>query len=736
MSETEVKQKSLLEQFVIVEREKGEKKSKHKFTLILSFPPQKECVVPLEQFGEFCFANDSLLPPPEKVERGERSKLLQLLYSTNSDFSEGNKFVFLVRGGKEGRQVFYVSCILSPTELSEVVPSLHSSNSALPNSPTVSNKLNHFFHSSSRAYCIVSPFPFFSLHFKVLQLLLQEIRSQKALLHLQLDFFSPPHSSPPHSSSPHSSSPHSSSPHSSSPHSSSPHSSSPHSSSPHSFSHSSSSHPQPNNNVSTSPSKTSFLSTSNPNCSPFKVMEEKKSSFSFVGNKPFSPNSKHKRSHSESHNNKEHSKLHFLFPNPTFPHSAQPPLPPPLSHPSPSSFSPTKSFGHVGNSNSNPQLYSIKMGEIGRVEKMEENKIGLDKINEESTEEVIEEEDTTNSDTTNSSVEQEKIEEEEEGEKLGQEGARPNEEKVKLLEMEKKEKVKLLEMLEDYDIPKERLLAQRNVKVGPKTFKFASKEYEEEEYMIAKWCLPLFLWKVPFISILKLVACALLEKRVVLVSQNLRLLSCSVLSVVSLLKPFNYQSLVLPIMAPNMVDMLDAPVPFIVGCVSGVVTKWSPSNDLFVLNLDNSEWISPLHTEFDKLIPPLPFREKLNVKSTIRALHNSIVSRNKEEKNTLKKTQQFNSTSFEKTQHELTFLCYAQFNSYLSSLMLNFARHCVRDKTNPSKTVSIFLSDSFIISETRNEDEVRFFKLFFETQIFQEFSERNRAKEETNTKKN
>uniref|UniRef100_A0A2N9EK12 UDENN domain-containing protein n=1 Tax=Fagus sylvatica TaxID=28930 RepID=A0A2N9EK12_FAGSY len=66
-------------------------------------------------------------------------------------------------------------------------------------------------------------------------------------------------------------------------------------------------------------------------------------------------------------------------------------------------------------------------------------------------------------------------------------------------------------------------------------------------------------------SVLALVAGVLLEKQVVVVCPNLGVLSAIVLSLVSLIRPFEWQSLLLPVLPGKMLDFLDAPVPYIVG---------------------------------------------------------------------------------------------------------------------------------------------------------------------------
>ena len=59
----------------------------------------------------------------------------------------------------------------------------------------------------------------------------------------------------------------------------------------------------------------------------------------------------------------------------------------------------------------------------------------------------------------------------------------------------------------------------------------------------------------------------LLERQLVVFCPNIGVLSTSVLSLVPLLRPFAWQSLLLPVLPAldKMLDLLEAPVPFILG---------------------------------------------------------------------------------------------------------------------------------------------------------------------------
>ncbi|XP_054801241.1 uncharacterized protein LOC129305258 isoform X2 [Prosopis cineraria] len=72
-------------------------------------------------------------------------------------------------------------------------------------------------------------------------------------------------------------------------------------------------------------------------------------------------------------------------------------------------------------------------------------------------------------------------------------------------------------------------------------------------------------------TVLSLVTGVLLEKQVILACPNLGILSASVLSLVPMIRPFQWQSLFLPVLPAGMFDFLDAPVPYIVRTILYIV---------------------------------------------------------------------------------------------------------------------------------------------------------------------
>ncbi len=74
-------------------------------------------------------------------------------------------------------------------------------------------------------------------------------------------------------------------------------------------------------------------------------------------------------------------------------------------------------------------------------------------------------------------------------------------------------------------------------------------------------------WEVTVCSWCAVAAAALLERQMVVFCPNMGVLSAAVLALVPLMRPFAWQSLLLPVLPvqEKMLDLLEAPVPFIFG---------------------------------------------------------------------------------------------------------------------------------------------------------------------------
>lgn len=92
-------------------------------------------------------------------------------------------------------------------------------------------------------------------------------------------------------------------------------------------------------------------------------------------------------------------------------------------------------------------------------------------------------------------------------------------------------------------------------------------------------------------TVLHILATVLLERKLIFISQNLKVLSVCIDAVQSMLYPFAWQHTLVPILPPTMTEISSAPTPFILGLLSENVDDWHsivPDQGMLV-NLDSGK---------------------------------------------------------------------------------------------------------------------------------------------------
>ena len=228
-----------------------------------------------------------------------------------------------------------------------------------------------------------------------------------------------------------------------------------------------------------------------------------------------------------------------------------------------------------------------------------------------------------------------------------------------------------------------------------KTIHFSRSVIDEEDEALREWGLTLAIHTIPKKHFFTMVNAFILEKKVAFVSQNLRILSSVVLSFLTLVRPFIYQSAVIPILPLKMMSLLEAPVPFIVG-----ITQMPDKipTDVIILNLDDG--ILHQHIEIPELPRFKPFDE-------FPALYSEL------KKTWIKDEKPYVPTS---KQLRLSKRIAQLWNRSLTSMFETFRQHCITDMSEKNLPVTIFIKESFL--ETVNPEYLPWYSTMVETQMF------------------
>ncbi|XP_065849446.1 uncharacterized protein [Euphorbia lathyris] len=223
---------------------------------------------------------------------------------------------------------------------------------------------------------------------------------------------------------------------------------------------------------------------------------------------------------------------------------------------------------------------------------------------------------------------------------------------------------------------------------------------EEEATALSTWAVACICGSLRLENILTLVAGALLEKPIVFVCSNLGILSASVLSMIPLIRPYQWQSLLMPILPDEMLDFLDAPVPYIVGVKNKTSEVQSKLANTILVDVNKNQVKS-------STIPQLPKQRELF--SSLSSHHAKLVG----ESYLARKRPVYECTD---VQIEAAKGFLSVLRSYLDSLCSNLRSHTITNVQSNNDKVSLLLKESFIDSFPHRDRP--FMKLFVDTQMF------------------
>ncbi|XP_019463897.1 PREDICTED: uncharacterized protein LOC109362520 [Lupinus angustifolius] len=222
----------------------------------------------------------------------------------------------------------------------------------------------------------------------------------------------------------------------------------------------------------------------------------------------------------------------------------------------------------------------------------------------------------------------------------------------------------------------------------------------EEATSLSIWAVACICGTLRLENVLTFFAGVLLEKQIVVVCSNLGILSALVLSVIPLIRPYQWQSLLMPVLPNDMLEFLDAPVPFVVGIKKKNSEVQLKLTNVILVDANRNQVKSPT-------IPQLPRQKELV--SSLRSYHATLVG----ESYLGRKRPVYECTEVQ-TEAAKGFL--SVLRSYLDSLCCNIRSHTITNVQSNDDKVSLLLKESFIDSFPYRDRS--FMKLFVDTQLF------------------
>ncbi|ONK66119.1 uncharacterized protein A4U43_C06F4340 [Asparagus officinalis] len=223
---------------------------------------------------------------------------------------------------------------------------------------------------------------------------------------------------------------------------------------------------------------------------------------------------------------------------------------------------------------------------------------------------------------------------------------------------------------------------------------------EEEAAALSVWTVACICGNLRLEHVMLMFAGALLEKQIVVVCSNLGVLSASVLSVIPLIRPYQWESLLMPVLPNDMLDFLDAPVPYVIGIKNKTPELQSKLANVVLIDVNKNQVKS-------SSMPQLPQHKELF--SSLSPYHTKLVG----ESYLARRRPVYECTD---VQVEAAKGFLAVLRSYLDSLCSNLRSHTITNVQSNNDKVSLLLKESFIDSFPYRDRP--FMRLFVDTQLF------------------
>ncbi|WOL10660.1 hypothetical protein Cni_G19419 [Canna indica] len=208
-----------------------------------------------------------------------------------------------------------------------------------------------------------------------------------------------------------------------------------------------------------------------------------------------------------------------------------------------------------------------------------------------------------------------------------------------------------------------------------------------------------------FISLLLSTFSSMVTDCYISVNQVQGMLSAIVLSIIPMIRPFQWHSLLLPILPVRMMDFLDAPVPYLVGVQHKPVGIKIKTANLVHVNVykDKVKTCSlPRLPRYKELVSDLgPIHARLSCENAI--------------------AKRYPIYKCSEVQAEAARQFLDSLGCYLESLCSNLRSHTITNVQSNNDKVSLLLKDSFIDSFPSKDRP--FIKLFIDTQLFSDLSD-------------
>mmetsp|Transcript_8723 Transcript_8723/g.32176 ORF Transcript_8723/g.32176 Transcript_8723/m.32176 type:complete len:857 (+) Transcript_8723:222-2792(+) len=228
----------------------------------------------------------------------------------------------------------------------------------------------------------------------------------------------------------------------------------------------------------------------------------------------------------------------------------------------------------------------------------------------------------------------------------------------------------------------------------------------EEAHVLQDWCIATICRVMSLENILSLLLNTVLEKQIVLLCPKLGVLTTVCMAIPAMIQPFQWQSVMLPVLPEELLTVLDAPVPFVVGVQYKTDEVREKSHGLMRVNIYKDKVTVP------QSIARLPKHRQLSAK---------LLPHYQKLAGPLSQDGRKACHQCPPATSKVAAAFAGELKEYFRSLVVDVPKYTITDVGTKGEKVSLLLKDDFVNSFTLRERQ--FMKAFCETQMFSVYTD-------------
>ena len=228
------------------------------------------------------------------------------------------------------------------------------------------------------------------------------------------------------------------------------------------------------------------------------------------------------------------------------------------------------------------------------------------------------------------------------------------------------------------------------------------RRYVLDMMLLAEHSVPVMFAELSLQTIMQVLSAALLEKQILVVCSDTEVLSSVCIGLLTLMGPFKWPSVFIPVLPETLAVVVEAPTPYILGMES--IPEDVTTDGLYILDVFDDHVTAPVREPLFTARLPQASTLMGDLKHAHSAMRNFASGRSADAPVLLA--------------HEVVALCHMFF---ADTLFGNIRQHTITNVNDANDRVSVFMAESFLEVEVQHKRDHEWMEKFLQGRIFNEY---------------